>query len=873
MKKSRWIFLIVINVVLCLCLALVTGCGKKEEDTPPQEVVDEPEQPANNDEPAYDIEVETPDEIVEMWHVDNLDDFPENYDEMTEEEKLAEQKNHVMAYLSRHATEPNRYVLNIVGSGDMINYTYDTADDGYEYSPWFRQYGSYILEINIDKNVTSIGAYAFYSCSNVENIMISSAITSIGNYAFCKCTSLKSINMPNNIQSLGMGVFDSCSSLEKITVPKGITTISDDLFISCSKISQITILGDITSIGKRSFKSCVSMTVFNIPSTVESVGEYAFTEDTAIIYVENENLEIDKISLGRCRVIYLGLNNAPKNYNDTFEYVLTSSGCIVTRALETNVKEVVIPAKIEEKNVTEVAEYAFKNNSTITKVTFDQNSIVSNIYDETFYSCSNLKEVYLPKSITSIGDYAFKKCIALQTINLNELTNLTEIGEAAFYECESLLEIYIPDSVTKTGKHIFYNCESAQSITIGNSLTSIGNNSFEYCSSVKTLTFNSNSKMKTIAQSAFRYCSNLQSVNLPDSVEELGSLAFGNCSSLESIALSKNIKSDFNRWFENSPSISSITIGEENTIYSAEEGVLYNKDKTKIIYFAGNTGRSSFTIPTTITEVGRNAFIDTHMAIYVKHTFADEAANKSTWYNSNAYYYLGNYQDVIKYGELFECLYQFNDVVDNEVQSVYSYGDLNKSNIIVTAGLSAENIIIPESIGGRNITEIADFAFYKSSTIKSLVTYSTLKVFGLWTFCQCENLESVVISDSVVDLGQRTFQYCSSLNTVYMGSGITQVKDGTFTGCQQLSTVYINTQDLLESIQKLADAGNLIRYSQTVYVLASLDLTNDVENLTARSFLTTERYSRSDTLTTYALKTGEAPEDVSNKDYYMITKS
>jgi BspA type Leucine rich repeat region (6 copies) len=55
--------------------------------------------------------------------------------------------------------------------------------------------------------VTSIGGYAFYSCSSLTNVTIPNSVTSIGDDVFYDCTKLMSVVIPNSVTSVGVGVF------------------------------------------------------------------------------------------------------------------------------------------------------------------------------------------------------------------------------------------------------------------------------------------------------------------------------------------------------------------------------------------------------------------------------------------------------------------------------------------------------------------------------------------------------------------------------------------------------------------------------------------------------------------------------------------
>ena len=94
-------------------------------------------------------------------------------------------------------------VMTILGSGSINN------ELG---APW-RDYNEDITSVVIEKNITNIGDYAFYSCSNLSNITIPDSVTSIGNSAFKDCYSLTSVTIPKSVTSIGEGAFDGCETL------------------------------------------------------------------------------------------------------------------------------------------------------------------------------------------------------------------------------------------------------------------------------------------------------------------------------------------------------------------------------------------------------------------------------------------------------------------------------------------------------------------------------------------------------------------------------------------------------------------------------------------------------------------------------------
>ena len=59
------------------------------------------------------------------------------------------------------------------------------------------------------------------------------SVTSIGYYAFRSCSALTSVTIPNSVTSIGSSAFYGCSSLTSITIPEYVTSISYSAFRGC----------------------------------------------------------------------------------------------------------------------------------------------------------------------------------------------------------------------------------------------------------------------------------------------------------------------------------------------------------------------------------------------------------------------------------------------------------------------------------------------------------------------------------------------------------------------------------------------------------------------------------------------------------------
>ena len=93
--------------------------------------------------------------------------------------------------------------------------------------------------MTIPNSVTTIGMYAFDTCSGLTSLTIGNSVTSIGNWAFQNCFGLTSVTIPNNVTIIGYWAFYNCSGLTSVTIGSGIRTICGQAFANCKNIKDL----------------------------------------------------------------------------------------------------------------------------------------------------------------------------------------------------------------------------------------------------------------------------------------------------------------------------------------------------------------------------------------------------------------------------------------------------------------------------------------------------------------------------------------------------------------------------------------------------------------------------------------------------------
>ena len=271
--------------------------------------------------------------------------------------------------------------------------------------PWLGARES-IQQINFPQDITSIGEYAFSSCSSLTSITIPNSVTSIGDGAFMNCTGLTSFEFPNSVTSIEAGVLYGCSGLTSIAIPNNVTSIEGSAFYDCTGLTSMTIPNNVTSIGVGAFYHCSGLTSIEIPNSVTSIGQAAFAECNGLTSI---NIGNSVTSIG--------------------DYAFYGCSCLTSLTVG--------------DSVTSIGSYVFNGCNSLTSVTLYSNAIVGKNYNQN----SSIKDIFgtqvtkyiIGNGVTSIGNYAFYDCSNIFTISLP--STLVSIGVWAF-NTQKILNVY-----------------------------------------------------------------------------------------------------------------------------------------------------------------------------------------------------------------------------------------------------------------------------------------------------------------------------------------------------------------------------------------------------------------------------------------------
>ncbi len=333
---------------------------------------------------------------------------------------------------------------------------------------------------------------------------------------------------------------------------------------------------------------------------------------------------------------------------------------------------------------------------------------VAQVGGSAFYGRNSIASITIPDSVTSIGSYAFFACTSLASVAIP--SSVTSIGYEAFSRCTSLASVSIPYSVTSIEERTFSNCTSLTGATIPNSVTNIG-------------------------WAAFGGCTSLINVSIPDSVTTIGPWAFSGCTSLASVTIPASVDNIGLSAFLGCNKLASISVDEGNANYSSLDDVLFNKDRTTLIEYAG--GKSgAYVVPNSVTSIGDYAFTG--------------------------------------------CTNLIN------VGFPSSLTQIGLAAFEGCTGLTSA--IFPDSL-----TNIGGFTFSGCINLINVGFPSSLTGIGNYAFSYCTGLTSVQIPDRVTFVGHGAFSRCSALSIVATGNGVIEIPAAAFSYCTRLTDIHLGT--------------------------------------------------------------------------------
>jgi len=397
------------------------------------------------------------------------------------------------------------------------------------------------------------------------------------------------------------------------------------------------------------------------------------------------------------------------------------------------------------------------------------------------------------------------------TINIPEKVSygsqtytVVRIGIGAFECCDQLVEVTIPKTVTEIGGFAFDDCTRLKRVSLPSVVTYIGGCAFYGCTSLSDIGEWPES-LKVIDYLAF-YNTRINNLTIHGSLEVIGINVFAACSQLQTI-----------------------TVDDDNLWFTAEDNILFNKDKTCIVLYPGGLTKETYNVPEEVTKIGRYAF--------GYNTYLEEITMTSV--------------DTIEDGAFLGCSSLSSIILPNSLK-VISYDAFSRDPMLSSIDIPASVDSIEEapfaycvSLQSINVDENnakycdEDGVLYtKDKTIllcypaaKEDTTYTVnvnCEKLYPFTFFDCNNLKEIILNEGLQSMEYSAFYDCDSLKYIYLPSSLEEGIDGDFlSSCPSLSTIDLSKDSPYYTVEDnvLFDKNmtQLIKYApakpDTVYTI------------------------------------------------------
>lgn len=324
------------------------------------------------------------------------------------------------------------------------------------------------------------------------------------------------------------------------------------------------------------------------------------------------------------------------------------------------------------------------------------------------------------------------------TYSFDETTGtLTISGTGDMYDYSSIAGL-ISSINPEVEREVPWSCQSSiEKIVINDGVTSIGG-------------------------LAFAYCESLVEISIPESVKSINPVAFSDCTSLKDVSIPKGVTYVDNFAFASCTSLENINVDKDNNYYSSENGVLFDKDKTKLVTYPIGKNETEYIIPNGVTTIGNSAF--------------EGCTSLTAITIPNGVYSIG-------IASFSGCVSLTDINIPDSVTYVGEYTFANCTSLkkipdglkIISSNMffcctSLVNVIIPSGV-----TSIGSYAFSNCTSLTDVNIADSVKSIDNFAFVHCELLTNVNIPDGVETIGNSAFSYCTSLKEVTIPNSVTSI--------------------------------------------------------------------------------------------------
>ena len=238
----------------------------------------------------------------------------------------------------------------------------------------------------------------------------------------------------------------------------------------------------------------------------------------------------------------------------------------------------------------------------------------------------------------------------------------------------------------------------------------------------------SNVVVKEIKREAFKGLSGVETIKLPEELEEVSWDILQDCSSLKKVTIGQHLTGFYDRTFYGSNNLEEIKVSVNNPNLCDEDGVLYKKNKKLLICYPAGKTLKNYTVNDACKELSNYAF-------------SQNESLKSLNLNN---------VEILNHYAINECR-QLSDVTAPKAYIVYSNAILDTKFTDETEDIILGRVLYKKTSAGEtvnvgdSIEKIAAYAFADNKSVKKVVLGKKFRSISEYAFKGCSALENIEV--------------------------------------------------------------------------------------------------------------------------------
>lgn len=118
--------------------------------------------------------------------------------------------------------------------------------------------------------------HLYVNNKEVTNLVVPNSVINIEPYTFCYLPSLTSVTIPQNVKTIGSAAFFGDDNISTVSFTNGLEIIGQDAFKHCYGLTEIIIPNTVTYIGISVFEDCTGLERVTFPNSLTKTGARVF---------------------------------------------------------------------------------------------------------------------------------------------------------------------------------------------------------------------------------------------------------------------------------------------------------------------------------------------------------------------------------------------------------------------------------------------------------------------------------------------------------------------------------------------------------------------------------------------------------------------